>query len=449
MAIDHYEESKRQFQCEESKLKLAESRRFLVQGVASSLRAAMKPVPIFAESASGARIRDIDGNEYIDYLLAYGPMLLGHAHPDLVGSVHEAMAKGATYGLQHDGEIQLSRRLTELLPCAELVALSGSGTEAVMLALRLARAYTGKRKIVRFHGHYHGWADTIFTSFPSSDMKQLGSSGIVQSEEHPPAGTGGQSEVALTEVILLPWNDPDRLEQVLRLGKVDIAAVITEPVMCNSGCILPAPGYLERMRELTSELGIVMIMDEVITGFRVALNGAHGHYGILPDLVTIGKALGGGIAVSAVAGKEEILSLIDKGTVSHLGTLNGNRVATSAALATLKVLSANGGTVYQQLERVSDRLVEGIRERLRQKGKKGIINQIGPVFHMMFTEEERVENFDSFNKRDASAYSLFAERMLEEGVLLRSNGLWYVSTMHGDNEVQETLSAVERSLERM
>lgn len=439
MSTYHYEGSKE---------KLEQSRKVLIQGVASSLRAAMKPVPLFAKKASGARIWDVDGNEYIDYLLAYGPLILGHAHPVLTESVHDALTQGATYGLQHDGEIELAQRLTELLPGAETVALSGSGTEAVMLALRLARAYTGKRKIVRFHGHYHGWSDTIFTSFPSSDMKQGGGGAAEQAQQVLP-GTGGQSELSLSEVILLPWNDPAALEKTLRAHKDEIAAVITEPVMCNSGCILPVPGYLEQMRALTSELGIVMIMDEVITGFRVALGGAHARFGIAPDLVTIGKALGGGIAVSAVAGKLEILSLIESGTVSHLGTLNGNRVATSAALAVLDTLSADGGAIYDQLERYSAALTDGIRGLMKKHEKPGIINRIGPVFHMMFTVQEKVENFDAFNKRDAAAYSRFAELMLEEGVLVRPNGLWYVSTVHRDVEFGATLAAVERALARM
>lgn len=438
MAIFHYEQSKQKF---------AESRTVLIQGVASSLRAAMKPVPLFAQTGSGPRIRDVDGNEYIDYLLAYGPLILGHAHPALVESVHEAMRKGAAYGLQHEGEIQLARRLTELLPCAEAVALSGSGTEAVMLALRLARAYTGKRKIIRFHGHYHGWSDTIFTSFPASDMQPSGKSGA-NTEQCTP-GTGGQSELALSEVILLPWNDSAALERALRSGKDEIAAVITEPVMCNSGCILPKPGYLEKIRELTRELDIVMIMDEVITGFRVALEGAHGRFGITPDLVTVGKALGGGIAVSAVAGNYELMSLIDKGTVSHLGTLNGNRVATSAALATLKILSADGGAAYARMDKYAASLTDGMKEILKRRGVKSVINRLGPVFHMMFIQEECVEDFHSFNKRDAAAYAHFAELMLEEGVLLRPNGLWYVSAVHEERELEDTLSAVDRTLGRM
>jgi len=429
---------------ETSKRLLAESKRYLSGGVASSLRSAMKPTPLFAESGSGPRVRDADGNEYIDYLLAYGPLILGHAHPSLTEGVSEALRNGVTYGLQHKGEIELAKLLTELLPCAERVALSGSGTEAVMLALRLARAYTGKRKVVRFHGHYHGWSDAIFTSFPSSDMQQ--SAAVGAADSHAAPGTGGQSGLSLQDVILLPWNDAEKMEAVLRRDKDDIAAVITEPVMCNSGCIHPKPGYMERMRELTDELDIVMIMDEVITGFRLGLGGAHGKFGLMPDLVTIGKAMGGGIAISGVAGKADIMALIENGTVSHLGTLNGNCAATAAALATIGELGKNGGAVYRQMEQTADKLVQGIRSLLAERGIPGLINQAGPVFHLMFTDETKVEDFASFNKRDAARYVRFAERLLEEGVLVRSSGLWYVSAAHGELEIESTLEAVDRAL---
>ncbi|XID92963.1 aspartate aminotransferase family protein [Paenibacillaceae bacterium WGS1546] len=427
---------------DKSKQLLEQSKRYLAGGVASTLRAAMKPTPLFAESGSGSRVRDVDGNEYIDYLLAYGPLILGHAHPSLKEGLNEALERGATYGLQHTGEIELAKLLTELLPCADRVALSGSGTEAVMLALRLARAHTGRAKVVRFHGHFHGWSDAIFTSFPSADMKQAAtaSAGAV------PPGTGGQSENSLQDILLLPWNDVDELERVLREQRDSIAAVITEPIMCNNGCILPKPGYLAKMRELTAELGIVMIMDEVITGFRLGLGGAHGKFGLKPDLVTVGKAMGGGFAISGVGGSAEIMALIENGTVGHLGTLNGNRAATSAALATLRELAKDGGSVYGKMERTADQLVLGIRSLLEKHGFPGLVNQAGPVFHMMFTEEKAVEDFDAFNKRDAAKYGRFAERMLAEGVLIRPSGLWYVSAVHGEEEVLATLASVDRAL---
>ncbi|TBL69094.1 aspartate aminotransferase family protein [Paenibacillus thalictri] len=430
---------------EQSHAKYELARKYLAGGVASSLRASMKPVPIYVQSAEGARIRDVDGNEYIDYMLAYGPLILGHAHDELTTAIHQAMRKGYTYGLQHEGEIGLARLLTELLPCAEKVALSGSGTEAVMLALRLARAYTGKRKIVRFHGHYHGWSDSIFTSFPGAGLQ--GNDERAATSVLP--GTSGQSAGSLEDVILLPWNDPIALESALRAYSGEIAALISEPVMCNSGCILPKPGYMELMQRLTKELGIVWILDEVITGFRLSIGGAHQRFGLDPDLVTIGKAMGGGIAISAVAGKATIMNLIDEGTVSHLGTLNGNCVSTAAAIATIGELVKDHGSAYTRMERLFTVLASGIRELLNKHGLPGLINQTGPVFHMMFTDEQEVTDFAAFNNRDGAKYTRFAEVMLSEGVLIRPNGLWYISTVHDDKDVQETLHAVDRSLAKL
>ncbi|RKN84189.1 aspartate aminotransferase family protein [Paenibacillus ginsengarvi] len=431
---------------EKSRAKLAEAKQVLAGGVASTLRGSMKPTPLYVESASGVMVKDVDGNEYIDYQLAYGPLILGHAHPGFNEKVSRAMAKGITYGLQHDGEIELARRLTEVLPCADKVVLSGSGTEAVMLALRLARAYTGKQKVVRFHGHYHGWSDSIFTSFPSPDMMQKATSAAADSV---PPGTKGQSEHSLEDVILLPWNEPETLERTLREHAGHIAAVISEPVMCNSGCILPLPGYLEKIRELTRELNIVFIMDEVITGFRLSPGGAHGRFGIMPDLVTVGKALGGGIAVSAVGGRKELFALIDSEQVSHLGTLNGNGVATSSALAVLELLTENNAAVYDKMESNTIKLVIGIRELFSKHGLRGVVNQIGPVFHFMFIDEDEVTHFDTFQKRNSARYAKFAELMLEEGVLVRPNGLWYVSTVHETAHIEQTLQAIDRVFVRL
>ncbi|MDF2723520.1 MAG: aspartate aminotransferase family protein [Paenibacillus sp.] len=431
---------------EKSRAKLAEAKQVLAGGVASTLRGSMKPTPLYVESASGVMVKDVDGNEYIDYQLAYGPLILGHAHEGFNAKVSAQMAKGITYGLQHDGEIELARRLTEVLPCADKVVLSGSGTEAVMLALRLSRAYTGKRKVVRFHGHYHGWSDSIFTSFPSPDMMQKATAAAADSV---PPGTKGQSELSLQDVILLPWNEPEILERTLREHAGDIAAVISEPVMCNSGCILPLPGYLEQIRELTRELNIVFIMDEVITGFRLSPGGAHGRFGILPDLVTVGKALGGGIAVSAVGGRKELFALIDDEQVSHLGTLNGNGVATAAALAVLELLTENDGAVYGKMENNAIKLAEGIRSLFKKHGVRGVVNQYGPVFHFMFIEADEVTHFDAFQKRNSALYAKFASLLLEEGVLVRPNGLWYISTVHEDHHVQATIEAMDRTFARL
>lgn len=426
-----------------SKANFAEARTVLAGGVASSLRSTMKPVPLYATGGKGSRIQDADGNVYIDYMLAYGPLILGHAHDGLISDITEAMNRGFTYGVQHAGEIELARLLCDALPCAERVALSGSGTEAVMLALRLSRAYTGKEKIVRFHGHYHGWSDAVFTSFP------IGAAPLDAAEgaSTVPPGTNGQSANALSDIIMLPWNDRAALEDTLRARSGEIAAIITEPVMCNSGCILPEPGYLELIRSLTEELGIVMIMDEVITGFRLGLGGAQQVLGVTPDLVTVGKALGGGIAISAVGGREPIMKLIADGAVSHLGTLNGNGVATAAAISTIRELARDGGAAFERMGALAAKLADGIREHFRALGIPGVVNQIGPVFNVMFIDDAEVRSFETYNKRDAAKYARFAENMLYERILLRPNGLWYLSTAHTEADVEATLAAVGRALQ--
>lgn len=432
---------------EQSKEMLTESKKYLAGGVASSLRSSMQPTPLFAKEAKGVHVTDVDGNTYIDYLLAYGPLILGHAHPKLTEKITEAMNSGYTYGLQHEGEIRLAQRITELLPSADHVSLSGSGTEAVMLALRLARAYTGKRKVVRFHGHFHGWSDSIFTAFPTPDTGQYGNHSGDGDQVQP--GTGGQSEKSLEDVILIPWNDFDALESTLQNHGDDIAAVISEPVMCNSGCILPKVGYLEKVREMTSQLGIVFIMDEVITGFRFGPGGAQERLDVTPDLTTIGKAMGGGIAISAVAGKAKLMKLVESGEVSHLGTLNGNAVSTAAALTVIEELTRDQGAAFERMERYADQLVTGIRECLEKHNIPGLVNHMGPVFHMMFTNESTVDNFSTFQKRDAKKYTLFAELLLEEGILVRPSGLWYVSAVHEQKDVDETLNSVDRTLEKL
>jgi glutamate-1-semialdehyde 2,1-aminomutase len=421
-----------------------EAQTVLAGGVSSSIRAAMKPLPLFASRAYGAYLEDVDGHRYIDYLLAYGPTLLGHAHPQITARITEALGRGYTYGLQHSGEIELARKLIEILPCADLVAYSDSGTEAVMLALRLARAHTGRVKILRFEGHYHGWADSIFTAFPSPDMRGQQSNG-----DGVQPGTGGQSQHALEDVLLLPWNDFEALEAAFEQYGPELAAVISEPVMCNSGCILPLPGYLERLRELSTRHGVVLILDEVITGFRVALGGAQERLGITPDLVTLGKALANGVAMSAVAGKAEIMGHIASGRVNHLGTLNGNTVAVEAALATLELLTEDGGTVYNRLEVLSDQLVGGLRSLLELHHLSGVVNACGAVFHLMFTTQKEVKDFAGFQSRDAARYSRFAQGMLEQGVLLRQTGLWYISAAHSRQDIEQTLEAANRVLEKL
>ncbi|WP_256757787.1 aspartate aminotransferase family protein [Cohnella sp. WQ 127256] len=415
------------------------SQQTLAGGVSSTLRNVMKPVPLYLEKAKGSRVWDVDLNEYLDYVMGYGPLILGHSDPELLEEVQKATLDGQQFGMQHWAEIELSRMIVDQVPCAEKVAFSGSGTEAVMLAVRLARAFTGKQKIIRFEGHYHGWYDGIFTSFPDTIDEDLSAY----------AGTQGQSENALKDILVVPWNDSKKLEAVMVEHGHEVAAIITEPVLCNAGCIYPVEGYMECIRRLTSEYGSLFILDEVITGCRVASGGAQEWLGIMPDLTTMGKAIAGGYSLSLVAGRREVMDLISEGRVAHLGTLNGNKVALSAGVATLNIINRNNGELFKRLERVSEALVEGLRVLLAAKEIPHVINRIGSVFHLMFTELKEVVHYSQFMARDAVKYSAFAEAALMEGVLLRPSGLWYVSAAHSMEDVQITLQRLESAIDRL
>lgn len=424
---------------ENSSRAFTEAQRFLAGGVASALRREIRPTPMFAVRGERAHLFDVDGKEYIDYTMAYGPLILGHAPHSVETAVRDACSRGSTFGAQHEGELQLAERLCRVLPGAELVCLSGSGTEAVMLALRIARAYTGRQKIIRFHGHYHGWSDGIYClDSPMGDDR-------VSAQ---PA-TEGQSRAALADVVAIQWNDLAALEQALDRHRGRIAAVICEPVACNSGCIEPAPGYLEGVRELTRAHNCLLVFDEVITGFRLGLGGAQEHYGVTADLAVFGKALAAGLPLSAVTGRREILDLVADGTVYHLGTFNGNTIATAAAVASIDELSRDGGLHYVEMNATGDVLVAGLRAAAAEAGVRLVVNRSGPVFFTIFTDEPEVASYREFARRDIERGRQFAELMLAEGIYVRPNGLWYVSTAHTADDIAATLAACRRSLQEI
>lgn len=418
----------------------SESQRFLAGGVASSLRSEVKPVPLFVERGEGAEIVDVDGNRLIDFTMAYGPLILGHAPPALARAVSLALERGSTFGAQHAGEIELARRLQGLVPNADLVCLSGSGTEAVMAALRLARAHTGRMRVIRFAGHYHGWSDSILVGWTGEPT---------DGDWVARPSTAGQSPNALKDLVVLPWNDLGALESVFAQAGSEVAAVLCEPVLCNSGCIAPVAGYLERMRELADLHGAVLIFDEVITGFRLALGGAQERFGVKADLALFGKALSGGFQLSAITGNKQILGLVADGTVSHMGTLNGNTISTAAAIATLEELARDDGAVYKRMAELGAMLTSGIADSARQHGIPLVINSAGQVFQTIFTEEQKVCDFGAFSRRDTSRGSRFAEMLMHEGVYVRPSGLWYLSAAHEEDHIGRTIAAVDRVLRRL
>jgi glutamate-1-semialdehyde 2,1-aminomutase len=390
---------------------------------------------LFIASGEGSRITDVDGNVYVDYGLAWGPLILGHAPAEVVEGVTRQLRRGFTFGAQHDLEYEVAERLTSLVPCADSVCFANSGTEIVQVALRVARAATGRRLVLKFEGHYHGWADGVFTSYHPT-LEQIA------------ASNGAPIPVSLgqlppSEVLVVEWNDAAAVDRLFAERGHEIAAVICEPILCNSGCIPPDDGFLDRLRAVTHEAGTVLIFDEVITGFRVHLQGAQGLYGVEPDLATYAKAIGAGTPLSALAGKARYMDLVASGQVVHAGTLNGNPIALAAAHAALTVLARDDGAVYGEIARRGERVRAGLEKILRRVGFDVVTSGVGSVFQVSFMTR-RAHTYRETMAADAARYNDFAIGMLDEGVLLLPDGRWYMSAAHTDADVDFTLSAADR-----
>ncbi|MDQ3700765.1 MAG: aminotransferase class III-fold pyridoxal phosphate-dependent enzyme, partial [Chloroflexota bacterium] len=322
----------------------AEASELLAGGVSSNFRLGAQPAPLFFRRAVGSRLYDADGNSYVDYVLGMGPCILGHAPPAVTAAVAATLGDGQLFAGQHQGEIELARRCREMMPCAELVRFGSSGSEMDQAALRVARAATGRRLVVKFEGHYHGWFDSILVSV----QPPLSAAGPAATPL-PHLPSAGQSAAAAADVAVLPWNDLPAVARFLAAHGDETAALIMEPILCNTGVILARPGYLEGVRELCNRHGVVLIFDEVITGFRVALGGAQGHLGVVPDLAVYAKAIGAGFPIAALAGKRRLMELLASGAALHGGTYNTNLVSTSAAVAALDELARDGGAVYRSM----------------------------------------------------------------------------------------------------
>ena len=394
--------------------------------------------PLFFKRGEGAYLIDEDDNRYIDYVGSWGPMIAGHAHPAVVKAVQEAVARSLGFGAPTAIEVEMAEKICALMPSIEMVRLVSSGTEATMSALRLARGFTKRDKIVKFEGCYHGHSDSLLIKAGSGALT-LG----VPSSAGVPA--------ALAEhTITLTYNE---IEPVLaafdRYGK-DIACVIVEPVAGNMNCVPPLPGFLEGLRSLCNEYGSVLIFDEVMTGFRVALGGAQQLYKIRPDLTTLGKVIGGGLPVAAFGGRKDIMRHIAPlGPVYQAGTLSGNPVALAAGLATLNLISQPD--FFSKLGASTKRLTDGIKERAKKAGVPLTSNQVGGMFGLFFTKEKNVHNFAQVMACDVERFKKFFHGMLEEGIYLAPSAFeaGFVSAAHGDNEIAATLSAADRVLTKI
>ena len=421
------------------------ARQSLIEGVNSPSRGAAvySPEPIVLERGQGARIWDVDGNEYIDFMMSFGASIQGHAHPRIVEVVSQSIAEGSHFAAATPAETEAAERFRRMVPTAEVVRFANTGSEAGMLALRLARAYTGRTKFLKFEGHYHGWYDPYCLSAHSHPANQLGPP---EQPNQIPDSEGIPSAV-FDEVVVAPWNDVPVLEGILRRHGRDLAAVITEPIMANMGCIPPREGYLQKVCDLAHEYGALFILDEVVTGFRYAPGGCQQYYGLKADLSTFGKALGAGFPVGAVAGPRAILDRLRWGDrmVLHYGTFNGHRLTMKVVAANLDLLSAEG--TYPRLHATGDAAVAGLRDVFRRRKLKAIVQGFGPMFQIYFAERDAIHDYRDYCRYvNAPLYSRFVHRLLDHGIYMTpSNSLhWIISTAHVGQDVEALLRAADR-----
>lgn len=390
--------------------------------------------PLFFKAGQDAYLIDADNNRYVDYVGAWGPLILGHCHEDVVEALRNQLSQGLAYGASTEAEVQIAEKICELMPSIEKVRLVTSGTEATMSAIRLARGYTGRDRIVKFEGCYHGHVDGL--------LVKAGSGALTLGE---PDSLGvPKAYTDLTHV--LPYNDTDALEKFFEESGDEIACVIVEPVAGNMNCVPPVPGFLEALRAQCSKHGTVLIFDEVMTGFRVALGGAQSVYNIEPDLTTIGKVIGGGLPVGAFGGKKEIMDMIAPlGGVYQAGTLAGSPLAVAAGLAMLNVISKPG--FHEALSKRAETLLSRLQERADAAGIPFTTNQVGAMFGCFFTEEKTVTRFEQVMSCDAERFKHYFHTMLDNGVYLAPSAFeaGFVSSAHGDTEIQLTLDAAEKA----
>ena len=388
--------------------------------------------PVFIESATGPYIIDSDGKKYIDYVGSWGPMILGHAHPEVIDAVAEVIQKGLSFGAPTALETEMADKVCELVPSMDMVRMVSSGTEATMSAIRLARGYTGRDKIVKFEGCYHGHSDSL--------LVKAGSGALTLGEPSSPGVPASFAEHTIT----LDFNNIEQVKQTFAELGEQIACIIVEPVAGNMNCIPPAAGFLEGLRAVCDEYGSVLIFDEVMTGFRVALGCAQGLYGITPDLTTLGKVIGGGMPVGAFGGKRAIMEKIAPlGPVYQAGTLSGNPVAMTAGLTTLDLISTPG--FFQELTANTARLVASIMEKAQQAGVPLAANQVGGMFGLFFTDAGQVSNFAQSMACNQEQFKAFFHGMLDQGIYLAPSAFeaGFVSAAHGEDEFAATISAAE------
>lgn len=410
-------------------------------GVNSPVRAfksVEKESPVFIERGKGAKIYDEDGNEYIDYICSWGPLILGHNNERVLKGVREAVEKGSTFGLPTKMEVELAKLIIDSYPSIEMVRLTTSGTEATMAAVRVARAYTKRNKILKFDGCYHGHSDSLLVASGSG----LLTDGYQDSN--------GITDGVLKDTLVVPFGDIEKVESLLK--NKDIATVIMEPVPANMGLINSSKEFLQKVRDICSETGTVLIFDEVISGFRVSLGGAQEYYGITPDLTTLGKIVGGGYPVGAFGGKKEIMEMIAPvGNVYHAGTLSGNPIAVRAGYETLSYLIENRDTVYKDLENKVIYLTDEIKKIAVKYSIPIVINRLGSLFTIFFTEKKEIKCLEDVIETDSNRYTIYFNTLLDNGVMVPPSKYeaHFLSIEHKKEELEKTLECIDKAFKKM
>ena len=409
-------------------------------GVNSPVRAfrSVGGTPLFLKHAEGAYVTDEDDKRYVDYVGSWGPMILGHSHPDVLDAVRTQLQHGLSYGAPTGMETEMAELVCSLVPSMEMMRMVSSGTEATMSAIRLARGYTGRDSIIKFEGCYHGHSDSLLVKAGSGALTQ----GV-------PSSAGVPAAFA-KHTLTLPFNNLAAVEQMLNEVGSEVACIIVEPVAGNMNCVPPAPGYLQGLREQCDKHGVVLIFDEVMTGFRVALGGAQAYYGVTPDLTTFGKIIGGGMPVGCFGGKRAIMERIAPlGPVYQAGTLSGNPLAMAAGLTTLKLINRPG--FHDELTGYTTRMLQGLKQRADAAGIPFVTTQVGGMFGLYFSEADDIVTFDDVMASDAQRFARFFHLMLEGGVYLAPSAFeaGFTSIAHGDRELQLTLDAAERAFAKL
>ncbi len=426
---------------EQSKAAFERAQKCIPGGVNSPVRA-FKSVglnPVFVKKAKGTVITDLDGNEYIDCLASWGPMLFGHAHERILQAISEAALKGTSFGAPSEYETEMAERIIRMVPSIELVRMVSSGTEATMSAIRLARGFTGRESFVKFAGNYHGHGDSF--------LIKAGSGAITLGIPNSPGITKGTAQ----DTLMAEYNNLASVEALFLEKGSEIAAVILEPVCGNMGVVVPTKEFLQGLRELTTKYGALLIFDEVITGFRLAKGGAQEYFGVAPDLTTLGKIIGGGLPVGAYGGRKEIMEqMAPIGPVYQAGTLSGNPLAMAAGIAMLTMIEETKD-LYTELERKAARLEEGIKRNLEETGVSGVVNRVGSMMTLFFTEAKKVNNLDEAMSSDTDKYASYFKQSLESGIYLAPSQFecLFVSYAHTDEEIDQIIDANLQALRQL